>query len=80
MAFTRSPVRSRSGPPTFAATRGAQYLAPLLLTRWQCGLELKRFEKPAEWGERYRQQIADIRLAPSGRRADARQHTLRTWF
>jgi len=45
-----------------------------LLTRWQCGLELKRFEKPAEWGERYRQQIADIRLAPSGRRADARRN------
>jgi len=40
-----------------------RYVDPLLLARWQFGLELKRYEKPADWVERYRRQIADIRLA-----------------
>jgi imidazolonepropionase-like amidohydrolase len=40
-----------------------RYVAPTLLARWQFGLELKRYEKPADWAESYRRQVADIRLA-----------------
>jgi imidazolonepropionase-like amidohydrolase len=40
-----------------------RYVAPLLLARWQFGLDLKRYEKPADWAEGYRRQVADMRLA-----------------
>lgn len=40
-----------------------RYVAPLLLARWQFGLELKRYEGPADWAERYKRQVEDMRLA-----------------
>jgi imidazolonepropionase-like amidohydrolase len=40
-----------------------RYVGPVLLARWQFGLDLKRYEKPADWAAAYRRQVADIRLA-----------------
>jgi imidazolonepropionase-like amidohydrolase len=40
-----------------------RYVGPVLLARWQFGLNLKRYERPTDWADAYRRQVADIRLA-----------------
>ena len=40
-----------------------QYIAPMLLRRWQFGLDLKRYEGSNDWAALYRRELADLRQA-----------------